>query len=96
MIFSSSAPKIWSFEKNCTGISLFLYYLERWYFFWKICYFSLDGKMENERWSFSRNTFNMSKCYKYDTSLLKKKTNKKQIKNKKQKKQKQNKDDFLP
>ena len=45
MIFSSNVLKRWSFQKNPTGIWSFLYYLERWYFFFlKIWSYSLDGK----------------------------------------------------
>ena len=37
--------KRWSFQKNCAGIWSFLYYQERWYFFFpKICFYPLDGK----------------------------------------------------
>ena len=35
----------WSFQKNCAGIWSFLYYRERWYFFFpKIWSYTLDGK----------------------------------------------------
>ena len=45
MIFSSNVLKRWSFQKNRTGIWSFLYYQERWYFFFpKISSYSLDGK----------------------------------------------------
>ena len=44
--------KRWSFQKNCAGIWSFLYYGERWYFFFpKIWSYP---QAENERWSFSR------------------------------------------
>ena len=37
--------KRWSFQKNRAGIWSFLYYQERWYFFFpKISSYSLDGK----------------------------------------------------
>ena len=37
--------KRWSFQKNCAGIWSFLYYRERWYFFFpKIWSYTLDGK----------------------------------------------------
>ena len=37
--------KRWSFQKNCAGIWSFLYYQERWYFFFrKIWSYTLDGK----------------------------------------------------
>ena len=37
--------KRWSFQKNCTGIWSFLYYWERWYFFFpNIWSYTLDGK----------------------------------------------------
>ena len=37
--------KRWPFQKNCTGIWSFLYYQERWYFFFpKIWSYSLDTK----------------------------------------------------
>ena len=37
--------KRWSFQRNCAGIWSFLYYLERWHFFFpKIWYCTLDGK----------------------------------------------------
>ena len=37
--------KRWSFQKNFSGIWSFLYYQERWYFFFrKICSYPLDGK----------------------------------------------------
>ena len=37
--------KRWSFHKNCAGIWSFLYYRERWYFFFaKIWSYTLDGK----------------------------------------------------
>ena len=37
--------KRWYFQKNCTGIWSFLYYQERWYFFFpKIWSYSLDTK----------------------------------------------------
>ena len=57
MIFSSNVLKRWSFKKNCAGIwsCMFLYYLERWYFFPKNLIFFLWAK--NERWSFTRNTW---------------------------------------
>ena len=42
-------------KKNCTGIWSFLYYLKRWYFFPKNMIYFLST--ENERWSFSRNTW---------------------------------------
>ena len=56
-IFSSNVLKRWSFKKNCAGIwsCMFLYYLERWYFFPKNLIFFLWAK--NERWSFTRNTW---------------------------------------
>ena len=39
------ALKRWSFQKNCTGIWSFLYYQERWYFFFpKIWSYYLEGK----------------------------------------------------
>ena len=42
----------WSFQKNCTGTWYFLYYQERWYFFFlKIWSYSLG---RNVRWSFSK------------------------------------------
>ena len=45
MIFSSNVLKRWSFQKNRTGIWSFLYYQERWYFFFpKIWSYSLDRK----------------------------------------------------
>ena len=45
MIYSSNVLKRWSFQKNCTGIWSFLYYQERWYFFFpKIWSYSLDEK----------------------------------------------------
>ena len=35
----------WSFKRNCAGIWSFLYYRERWYFFFpKIWSYTLDGK----------------------------------------------------
>ena len=40
--------------KNCAGIWSFLYYLERWHFFSENIFFPWK---ENERWSFSRNTW---------------------------------------
>ena len=52
-IFSSNVLKRWTFEKNRTGIWSFLYYLERWYFFFECMFFNWTG---NERWFFSRNT----------------------------------------
>ena len=37
--------KRWTFQKNCAGIWSFLYYRERWYFFFpKIWSYTLDGK----------------------------------------------------
>ena len=37
--------KRWYFQKNCAGIWSFLYYRERWYFFFpKIWSYTLDGK----------------------------------------------------
>ena len=37
--------KRWSFQKNCAGIWSFLYYQQRWYFFFpKIWSYTLDGK----------------------------------------------------
>ena len=37
--------KRWSFQKNCAGIWSFLYYRERWFFFFpKIWSYTLDGK----------------------------------------------------
>ena len=51
-IFSSGAPKRWSFQK---GTWSFLYYPKRWYFFPKIWYF-FPGRKTRERWPFSRNT----------------------------------------
>ena len=37
--------KRWSFQKNCAGIWSFLYYQERWYFFFpKIWSYTLDGQ----------------------------------------------------
>ena len=37
--------KRWSFQKNCAGIWSFLYYQERWYFFFpKIWSYTLGGK----------------------------------------------------
>ena len=37
--------KRWFFQKNCAGIWSFLYYWERWYFFFpKIWSYTLDGK----------------------------------------------------
>ena len=37
--------KRWSFQKSCAGIWSFLYYRERWYFFFpKIWSYTLDGK----------------------------------------------------
>ena len=62
MIYSSNFLKRWSFQKNCIGIWPFLYHKERWHFFFpKILYFFLQK--ENERWSFSKNT------WKYDVSV---------------------------
>ena len=66
-------------KKNHSGIWSFLYYLERWYFFppENMIFFLWT---ENERWSFSRNTWKydifvyMYKCYKYDITLLQKKS----------------------
>ena len=44
--------KRWSFQKNCAGIWSFLYYWERWYFYFpKIWSYP---QTENERWSFSK------------------------------------------
>ena len=44
-IFFANVLKRWPFQKNCTGIWSFLYYQERWYFFFpKIWYYSVDGK----------------------------------------------------
>ena len=56
MIFSSNVLKRWS-KKNCAGIwsCMFLYYLERSYFFPKNLIFFLWVK--NERWSLTRNTW---------------------------------------
>ena len=45
MISSSDVLERWSFQKNCTGIWSFLYYLERWFFSWKHI-FSLDGRLK--------------------------------------------------
>ena len=55
MIFSSNVLKRWSFQKDCPGTWSFLYFLERWYFFPENVIFFLWA--ENERWSFSRNTW---------------------------------------
>ena len=44
MTFFSNVPKRWNFQKNCTGIWSFSYYLERWYFFRKHDIFPLGGK----------------------------------------------------
>ena len=42
---SPDVLKRWSFQKNRTGIWSFLYYQERWYFFFpKIWSYTLDGK----------------------------------------------------
>ena len=39
--------KRWFFQKNCAGIWSFLYYRERWYFFFpKIGSYTLDGKWQ--------------------------------------------------
>ena len=43
--FQKHVLKRWSFQKNCAGIWSFLYYRERWYFFFpKIWSYTLDGK----------------------------------------------------
>ena len=45
MIFSSNAPKTWSFQKKLPWNMIFLVYLERWYFFpGKYEIFSFDRK----------------------------------------------------
>ena len=44
--------KRWSFQKNCAGIWSFLYYRERWYFYFPKIWFY--PQTENERWSFSK------------------------------------------
>ena len=56
MIFSPNFLKRWSFQKNCTGIWSFLYFLEIWYSFFNRKY-DIFFWTENERLSFSRNTW---------------------------------------
>ena len=53
---SFKCPEKTVFQKNCSGIWSFLYYLKRW------CIFFPENMIpflwtENERWSFSRNTW---------------------------------------
>ena len=55
MVFSSNVLKRWSLQKKSRWNTIFLVYLERWFFFSKNMIFFL--LMENERWSFSRNTW---------------------------------------
>ena len=85
--FFANVLKRWPFQKNCTGIWSFLYYQERWYFFFpKIWYYSVDGKWKKiflkKKYMeiceifciFVKNGISFS--YKYDITLLsKKKTN---------------------
>ena len=54
-IFLSNAPKTLSFEKNRAGIWSFLYIWKDGFFFPENVIFFLST--ENERWSFSRNTW---------------------------------------
>ena len=49
MIFSSNTPKRWSFQKkDHSWIWSFLYYLERWRFFFHKIYFFFGRKMEDD------------------------------------------------
>ena len=76
MICSSNVLKRWSYQKSSTEIWSFLYYLERWYFFFTRKYdiFSLDGKwkmifLKKIYWNMIFSGC-MYKCYKYDITLL--------------------------
>ena len=79
MIFSSNVLKRWSFQKNCTGIWSFLYHEERWHFFFpKIWYFFYGRKMKDDLSQKIHGNMMFSvymyKCYKYDITLLQKKS----------------------
>ena len=79
MIFSSNVLKRWSFLKNSHGLWSFLYYLERWYLFLrKLSYFFFGRKIKDDLSQEIHGNMILSvymyKCYKYDITLLPKKS----------------------
>ena len=79
MIFLQMPRKDGLTKKNRTGIWPFLYYLERWVFFpRKICYFFFGWKMKDGHSQEVHGNMIFSvymyRCYKYDITLLQKKS----------------------
>ena len=79
IFFFQNVLKRWSFQKNRTGTWSFMYYLERWgYFYSKARYFFFGRKMKDDlSQEIHVNTIFsvcMYKCYKYYITLLPKKS----------------------